>query len=247
MSKTAFIFAAGLGTRLKPLTDTMPKALVPYKGEAMLKTLILKLKAAGFERIIINVHHFADMIEKFVYDNNSFGLEILFSDERDLLRDTGGGIKHLAKFFKENDKPFLVHNCDIISNMDLKTFYEQHLDDDSLASLVVNKRESSRYLLFDEGMRLNAWININTGEIKSPYPELYTKPISELQESLNQMAFNGIHIISPRIFKHMAQWPEKFSIIDFYLSICKKEPIRSWRAPSEIYFKDIGKIAELNL
>lgn len=243
--RTAFIFAAGLGTRLKPLTDHMPKALVPYHGEPMLKSLILKLKDSGFERIIINIHHFADMIEQYVRQNGSFGLEIILSDERDLLRDTGGGIRHISGLFHEDDTPFLVHNCDIISNIDLRSFYEMHINDSSLATLVVNRRETSRYLLFDDCMKLKAWVNMNTGEVKSPDPKCYIKPSSELLEEFSPRAFNGIHLISPRIFRYMENWPERFSIIDFYLSICEKESVRSWTAPSELYFKDIGKLSSL--
>ncbi len=242
MPRTAFILAAGLGTRLKPLTDNMPKALLPYKGEPLLKSLILKLKNAGFERIIVNVHHHAEMIENYLSRNNNFDVEIIISDEKDLLLDTGGAIKHIASYFdKDEQEPFLVHNCDMVSDIDLRLVYECHIEDDAVSSLIVSKRESSRYLLFDYQMRLCGWVNTKTGEVKSPYPQMNFMPVSELTQRYTALAFNGIHIISPKIFPLMERWGSKFSIIDFYINNAHREIIRSWRAPGKLRFNDVGK------
>src|ERR1035437_430043 len=154
----AMIFAAGLGTRLKPITDNLPKALVPITGKPLLEHTILKLKSAGFDEIIVNIHHFPDQIIDFLKVNNNFGIRIEVSDERDQLLDTGGGIRKAKQFF-DNGEPFLVHNVDILSNVDLAELYNQHLRTNSLATLVVSQRDTFRYLLFDNNLRLNGWIN----------------------------------------------------------------------------------------
>ena len=240
MKRTALIFAAGLGTRLKPLTDTMPKALVPYKGVPMLESLILKLKDAGFTRIVINIHHFADMIEDFVKANDSFGMEILFSDERDLLRDTGGGLRHAGKLLSSSG-PVLIHNVDIISDIDLNLFYKKAIDqnEDTVATLLVSDRKSSRHLLFEkeeETIRLKGWMNVDTGLIKSPFG------ISDPSDYI-QMAFSGIHIVMPQIFSLIKDMPEKFPIMDFYLSIAAEYRISGIVAHDGCTIKDIGKIS----
>jgi len=135
----AMIFAAGLGSRLKPLTDTMPKALVPVAGRPMLEHVILKLKASGFTEIVINIHHFGEQIIDFLKANNDFGLTLHISDERDLLLDTGGGIRKARRFFENSDEPFLVHNVDILSDMNLKELYDFHLRNGSVATLLAVK------------------------------------------------------------------------------------------------------------
>jgi len=162
----AMIFAAGLGSRLKPLTDTMPKALVPVAGRPMLEHVILKLKAFGFTEIVINIHHFGEQILEFLKVNDNFGLTIHISDERDVLLDTGGGIRKASSFFENSDEPFLVHNVDILSNVDLKELYDYHLQTDGLATLLVSQRKTSRYLLLDAEKRLCGWINKDTGQVK---------------------------------------------------------------------------------
>lgn len=149
----AMIFAAGLGTRLKPLTDHMPKALVPVAGRPMLEHVILKLKKAGFTELVINIHHFGEQIIDFLKANQNFGLTIHISDERDKLLDTGGGIKKAATFFTGTE-PFLVHNVDILSNADLKEVYDFHRKSQNQATLLVSPRKTSRYLLFDTDNRL---------------------------------------------------------------------------------------------
>ena len=227
----AMIFAAGLGTRLKPLTDTMPKALVPYHGVPMLERVVGVLKDGGFDDIVVNVHHFADQIDAFIAEHNQFGIRVRTSDERDLLRETGGGIRHAAHLFNQNE-PVLLHNVDIESNLDYSKLLSFHNNGD-IATLIVSQRDTSRYLLFDRENRLVGWTNVSTGEVKTPYSNL---DISECRK----YAFSGIHIISPSIFPLMKDWPEKFSIIDFYLSICKDFQIKGFPVEN-LVVKDLGK------
>jgi NDP-sugar pyrophosphorylase family protein len=234
----AMIFAAGLGTRLKPLTDTIPKALVPVAGRPLLEHVILKLKSLGVGNILINVHHFPGQIIEFVRSRQSFGIRIAFSDESACLLDTGGGIKKAAPFF-DDGKPFFVHNVDILSDIDLSAMYEAHLQTKAVATLFVEERTTSRYLLFDEDRRLRAWINETTGE---------TKPVGEPLPlaGYHKYAFNGIHVISPALFSRMNALPEKFSIIDFYLSIAKNADIRAFTSPGSQTL-DVGKMDSLRL
>lgn len=228
----AMIFAAGLGSRLKPLTDTTPKALLPIAGKPMLEHIILKLKAAGFDEIVINIHHLGRQILDFLGTRDNFGMKIYISDEQDYLLDTGGGIKKAACFL-EGDEPFLVHNVDILSNVDVRKLYDTHLQTKSLATLLVSKRDTSRYLLFNKEKKLCGWRNRETGEVKSFYP--YFDP-----EQHTEYAFGGIHVISPEIFHWMEEWTGKFSIINFYLSICAKTTIQAFPA-ANLRLLDIGK------
>lgn len=232
----ALIFAAGLGTRLKPLTNNMPKAMVPIAGKPLIEHVILKLKQAGFDEIIINVHHFADQIISFVKENNSFGVRIEFSDEKDQLLETGGGIKKAAHFF-DDEKPFLVHNVDILSDIDLNAMYNTHIKKGSIATLLVSERKTSRYLLFNKEMRLEGWVNEKTGE---------TKPLNKkiVPEDYHKLAFSGIHILSPTIFSEMKEWDGKFSIIDFYLSISEHKSILAYKAEN-LKMVDVGKLGSL--
>jgi len=232
----AMIFAAGLGTRLKPLTDTLPKALVPIAGKPLLEHVILKLKVAGFTEIIVNVHHFPDQIIDFLKAKDNFGIRIEVSDERDYLLDTGGGIRKTAWFF-DDGKPFLVHNVDILSNVNLTTLYNQHLRTNSLATLVVSKRDTFRYLLFNDDLRLNGWINEKTGETKPigiSKPELYTK-----------LAFSGIQVLSPQIFDLMKGLESKFPIMDFYLNSAANQVINGF-VPINYRMLDVGKLNVLD-
>lgn len=205
------IFAAGLGTRLKPLTDNMPKALVTIEGKPLLQYTIERLSAAGFNEIIINIHHFGQQIIDFVEANNSFGIRIEFSDEREQLLDTGGGIKKAAWFF-DDKRPFMVHNVDILSNIDLKEVMLHHQNSNVAATLVCSERETNRYLLFNEQNHLRGWINKKTGETKSPFTGF--KPAN-----YTELAFSGIQVLHPSIFREMDSFPDRFSIIDFYLSL----------------------------
>lgn len=228
----AMIFAAGLGSRLKPLTDTTPKALLPIAGKPMLEHVILKLKAAGFDDLVINIHHLGNQILDFLASRNNFGLQIHISDERDYLLDTGGGIKKAASYL-QGTEPFLVHNVDILSNVDVRKLYDTHVQTQALATLLVSKRNTARYLLFNQEDKLCGWRNHETGEVKSYYP--YFDP-----EQHNEYAFAGIHVLSPEIFDWMEEWTGKFSIINFYLSICAKTAIQAYPAEN-LRLLDIGK------
>lgn len=229
----AMIFAAGLGTRLRPFTENLPKALVPIGGKPMLEHVILRLKAAGFTHLVINVHHFAQKIIGFLEEKQYFGLAVDISDEREKLLDTGGGIRKAARYFREGE-PVLVHNVDILSDLDLPAFYDAHKKSSALASLLVSKRDTSRYLLFDDKNKLCGWENKKTGEIKSPYPGL-------CPENFEAYAFGGIHMISPGLLELMQDQEEKFSIIDFYLSLARREKIEAFPAGADLFWMDLGK------
>ena len=227
----AMIFAAGLGTRLKPLTDHMPKALVPVAGKPMLEHVIQKLIAAGCDEIVINVHHFADQIIDFVKANNNFGITIHISDETDMLLDTGGGIKKASSFFNE---PFLIHNVDILSNVDLKSLYEYHLTSGNDATLLVSPRKTVRYLLFNEGNQLCGWVNKDTLQTK-PEGFVYQPEVQK------EYAFSGIHIVSPSLFNYMGEnWTGKFPIMDFYLQTCQEAKLGGY-VKKDLQLIDIGK------
>ena len=231
----AMIFAAGLGSRLKPLTDTMPKALVPVAGCPMLEHVILKLKASGFTEIVINIHHFGEQIIDFLKTNNDFGLTIHISDERDRLLDTGGGIRKAHLFFENSGEPFLVHNVDILSDMNLKELYDFHMQSGSVATLLASRRTTSRYLLFNTERKLRGWINKDTGQVK---PEGF-----HYDESLyREYAFSGIHVFSPAVFRLMEapRWEGKFSIMDFYLATCGQTDYSGYLA-EKLELIDIGK------
>ena len=236
----AMIFAAGLGTRLKPLTDTMPKAMVRVGGEPLIKRVIQNLAVAGVGRIVVNVHHFASQITDYLKANNNFGLDIRISDETDGLLETGGGIKKASSLF-DDSSPILIHNVDILSNVNLKQFYEMASDSEDRgtvdALLLVSWRKTKRYLLFDDDMRLVGWTNIETGEVKSPYPGLDPK-------KCRMYAFAGIHAISPRLLRSMDEWPDKFGIIDFYLKECAAHNIKGY-AKDDLMLMDIGKLDTL--
>ncbi|MBQ8501263.1 MAG: nucleotidyltransferase family protein [Bacteroides sp.] len=236
----AMIFAAGLGTRLRPLTDHIPKALVPVAGQPILQRVILRLKEAGFDDITINIHHFGQQIIDFLHAHDNFGLTVHVSDERGELLDTGGGIRQ-ARTWLDGEEPFIVHNADILTDMDLRAFYHHHLQSRAEATLLVSRRHTSRYLLFDADFRLQGWTNKSTGEVK---PADLTYPDARLQE----LAFGGVHVISPAIFRRMEQagWEGKFSIIPFYLSICRTALIQGYPLPCARWF-DIGKPETLAL
>lgn len=265
------IFAAGLGTRLKPLTDTMPKALVRVGGEPLIKRVIMNLAAAGVDRIVVNVHHFAGQIIDYLKDNDNFGLDIRISDETARLLETGGGIKKAAPLFDPTD-PILIHNVDILSNVDLREFYqiasqsekgkvkseesecgsekgkveneegrgkneESNCCDAVDAVLLVSWRKTKRYLLFNDDMKLVGWTNIETGEVRSPYPELNPK-------ECRMYAFAGIHALSPRLLKMMDEFPDRFGIIDFYLKACATHNIKGY-VKDDLKLMDIGKLDTL--
>ncbi|MCM1107768.1 MAG: nucleotidyltransferase family protein [Clostridium sp.] len=235
----AMIFAAGLGTRLRPLTDTMPKALVPVNGHPLLEIQIRRLIAAGATDIVINVHHFADQIRDYVERNGSFGTNIKFSDETERLLETGGGIKKAVPFLSDDSgvaAPFLVHNVDILSNINLRDFYESGRG--HFATLLVSPRATQRYLLFKDDNRLVGWTNVKTGEVRSPYPELDV-------EACRKYAFAGIHLFSPLLFPEFDAWGDVFSIIDFYLSICHRIPVYG-HCEEQLRLMDVGKLDTLS-
>lgn len=232
----ALVFAAGLGTRLKPLTDSIPKALVPIAGKPLLEHVITKLIAAGCNEIMVNVHHFPEQIIDFLQSKNNFGIRIDISDERELLLDTGGAVRKVAHFFADG-KPFLVHNVDILSNVDLRDLYATHLQNNALATLVVSSRNTFRYLLFDKNDNLKGWVNEKTGE---------TKPSSfVLDKTYSKYAFSGIQVLSPKVFELMKSYGEVFSIMDFYLNNCSDEIIRAY-VPNNYRMIDVGKLDVLD-
>ena len=230
----AMIFAAGMGTRLKPLTDSMPKALVPVGGKPLLQILLDRLKAAGFDEAVINVHHFADQIIDYVQQHPQ-DMDIKISDERELLLETGGGIRHAMRFFNDG-QPFLIHNVDILHNCDLQQFYAECAATAD-ATLLVSSRQTQRYLLFNEENRLVGWTNIKTGEVKTPYEQLDV-------EACRKYAFCGIHVFNPRLIPLMYTWPDKFSIIDFYLAVCSRFDIRGY-VKEDLRMVDVGKLDTL--
>lgn len=241
------IFAAGLGTRLKPLTDMMPKALVSVGGRPLIEHVSLKLKAAGVDEAVVNVHHFADMVEEWV-DNQKI-MKIDVSDEREGLLETGGGVLH-ARPFLEDCGRFLIHNVDILSDLDIGWF-ASCVKDEAIATLLVSDRKTSRYLLFDPlTMRLKGWTNVNTGEVRSPYSDL------DPSECI-RLAFSGIHILSDRVFDILETYAEeknlfeesgmpRFPIMDFYLSVCERYPIFGVKADG-LNLVDVGKLDTIEL
>jgi NDP-sugar pyrophosphorylase family protein len=229
----AMILAAGLGTRLRPLTNDRPKALVEVAGQTMLERALLRLRRFGIREVIVNVHHFADQVEQFLRIRDCFGMRIEISREDELL-DTGGGLRKAAWFFLEPgpefDRPFLVHNVDVLSNIDIARMARFHEEHDALATLAVKDRATSRYLLFDQDGRL-------CGRRAGPdgQPELIrpAKPARAL-------AFSGIHMVSPRIFSRLTE-TEAFSIVSAYLRLAAEgEPVLAFRA-DDYQWRDLGR------
>ena len=240
--RQAMIFAAGLGTRLKPLTDTMPKALVPVGGQPLLDINIRRLMDQGYDRFVVNIHHFAQQIIDYVNEQDYAPL-VHFSDESDQLLETGGGLKKAQMLFRD-DQPILIHNVDILDNVNYDWLARQHQADED-AVLLVSQRKTKRYLLFDNAMHLMGWKNIETGEIKSPYEYVRRTGLSQHGEELNMLAFSGIHSFSPHLFPLMDRFPERFPIIDFYLSVCHRAPIVGLVKP-DLQLMDVGKIETLD-
>lgn len=223
------ILAAGLGTRLKPFTDNHPKALAIVNNKTILQRNIEYLASFGIKDVIINVHHFADQLIDFVKTNNGFGSHISFSDERDEVLETGGGIKKASWFFEKDKEPFIVMNVDVLTDMNLNSMISQHQLNQPLATLAVSSRQTSRYFLFDESNRLCGWRNVKTGEEK----------ISWEAEKYTEKAFSGIHVISPAIFSLM-KMEGKFSMVDVYLQLAKINDIMAFDHTGS-KFIDVGK------
>lgn len=229
----AMILAAGYGTRLKPLTDNKPKALVEIKGIPLIEIVIKRLIHFGFTDIIINLHHFADQLSEFIKLKKNFGINIQFSDESDLLLDTGGGIKKASWFFKDG-KPFLIYNVDILSDIDLGNLYNFHLKNQSLVTLAVSDRDTIRKLGFDSKGLLCEWVNLSSGERK----------ISRQAEGpLQLLAYSGTHVIDPAIFDLITE-EGVFSIMNVYLRLAKAHSVKAYiHEPKHWY--EMGKYQQV--
>lgn len=224
----AFILAAGLGTRLSPLTNHTPKALVPFQGKPLLQLAIEKLASEGVTSFVINVHHFADQVLSFLDKHNNFGFDIVISDETDQLLDTGGAILKAQDMLNETEN-FLVYNVDIMTDFPVSKLIQHHLASNALATLAVQRRETSRYLLFDDTMLLRGWMNTFTNEkitdIDSPFSRKF--------------AFSGIHILNHRVFE-LIEEKGKFSIIHMYLRMKNMERILGYDI-TDYNWRDMGK------
>jgi NDP-sugar pyrophosphorylase family protein len=230
----AMILAAGLGTRLRPLTNDRPKALVEVGGRTLLEITIARLGEFGVREVIVNVHHFADMVIEHLQKNANFGIRIEISRETELL-DTGGGLKQAAWFFLENssgpDEPFILHNVDVISTIDLGRMVQFHNDSHALATLAVQQRETSRYLLFDERMELCGRRAGRDG----------ASDLVRGSGKMQALAFSGVHVISPRIFRQMTE-AGAFSIITSYLRLAGQgEKIPGFHA-DQYQWRDLGRV-----
>ena len=233
----ALIFAAGVGSRLKPWTDSHPKALVDVDGKPMLQHVIEKIVAAGITDIIINVHHFADQIKDFLRAND-FGANIRISDESGLLLETGGGLRKVVDIL--GAEPVLVHNADIMTDFNLHEMIEFHESAHADVTLLTASRETSRYFVFDKKGRLRGWTNVSTGQVR---PEGFN-----ILPDYRLFAFDGVHIVNPEACSLLKKFkgPEKpFSIVDFYIKFCSQLKIRSFELPKGARWFDVGKPATL--
>lgn len=231
----AMVLAAGLGTRLRPLTDERPKALVELDGRTLLEITLTRLRQSGVSDVIINAHHFAEQVVNYLQAHGNFGLHVEVSLEKELL-DTGGGLKKAAHFFAGTDEPFLLHNVDIVSTIDLRKMLAFHIESGALATLAVQERMTSRYLLFDEQMLLCGRRIGEQGELEIARPTQRTLAL----------AFSGIHVISPR-FLSMMNTVGAFSIIPAYLNAASTgERIAGFRA-DDYYWRDLGTAERLKL
>lgn len=241
----AMIFAAGLGTRLQPLTLDRPKALVEVAGKTLLEHTILKLRDAGFNHIVVNIHHFGEQIVRFLDAQQHFGIDIRVSDERGCLLDTGGGLRKAMHLF-DDSAPVLIHNVDIVSRVDVRNVYEQHLCKTTCdATLVINRRDTSRYLLFDDDYQLKGWTNVKTGEVKG-------------EPAANRRAFSGIHVVASGLLPQLDSYVSErfgkgadetdipFPIMDFYIDRCGSCRFEGFELPEATPWVDCGKIESLN-
>jgi NDP-sugar pyrophosphorylase family protein len=234
----AMVLAAGLGTRLRPLTDNRPKALVEVGGRTLLEIALARLSFFGIHEVIVNVHHFADVIVDYLKANKNFGMRIEISREDDVLLDTGGGLKKAAYFFLENsgaaEKPFILHNVDVISTIDLHRMAQFHAEHRALATLAVQERPTTRYLLFDEQLQLCGRKSGRDGQAELVRSSSHPKAL----------AFSGIHVISPRLFSLMTE-EGVFSIIAPYLRLAAQgEKIIAFRS-DEYQWRDLGRLDDV--
>ena len=229
----AMIFAAGLGTRLKDETQNKPKALVEVGGKTLLQRTIKKLKKEGISEIVVNVHHYPDLIKKFIA-NNDFGIPVKISDETNELLETGGGLKKAAPLLHGTD-PVLLYNVDILTDVNLADVIDAHRKSNALVTLVVRDRETQRYFKFDSSKKLVGWVNKKTGEQKIS--------VNENFEEAREMAFSGIHVIQPEAYKLFPD-EKRFSLTDWYLELAKNHIIRGYFDESD-FWMDVGKPDEL--
>jgi len=233
----AMILAAGLGTRLRPLTDDRPKALVEIDGRTLLEITLSRLRSCGVREVVINVYHFPDMIVEYLETNGNFGMRIEVSRE-DVLLDTGGGLKKAAYFFEDSsrpEEPFIVHNVDVLSTIDLRRMVQFHTENQALATLTVQDRKTSRYLLFDDQFHL---CGRRAGSDQEP--ELVRSSLVRSSQQLHALAFSGIHVISPRLLAMLVE-DGAFSVVTSYLRLAAQgEKILAFRA-DEYYWRDLGK------
>lgn len=221
------IFAAGLGTRLRPLTDNCPKAMVKLNGQPLIQHVIGKMKRAGVRRLVVNVHHYASQIEEFLQFNRNFDMDIVISDERDCLLDTGGGLLKARPLFEEG-QPVLIHNVDILSDIDLAQLIRLHCENKHYATMVVNRDPAGRVLKFDAAGILRGWENKATGEQKIADKAFHTA---------DEFSFCGIQVLSPDFLKNMS-YSGVFSIIDEYVAQAAQHPIYMHLHPG--LFRDLG-------
>lgn len=230
----AMILAAGLGTRLRPLTDTRPKALVELNGRTLLEITLERLQGFGVREVIVNVHHFAEMVVEYLRAHDNFGIQVDVSRE-ELLLDTGGGLKQAAEFFLRDgsDEPFIMHNVDVLSAIDLTSMVGFHREHDALATLAVQRRKGSRQLLFDPA-----------GMLCGRRTAGATEEMTRTAEQVEELAFCGVQVLSPRILSRMDE-AASFSIIPTYLRLAGAgEPVLGWRADA-YYWRDLGTEASL--
>ncbi len=224
------ILAAGLGTRLRPLTDNKPKALVAVAGMPLLLHSINKLKAAGVDSIIVNVHHFAEQLIDYV-NNHDFGVPVTISDESGHLLETGGGLKKAEAFFNDG-KSFLLCNVDVLSGTDLKKVIESHAASNALVTLVVKARQTARYFLFDRNLQLCGWKNTKIGEVKTAREATFYYPY----------AFSGIQVVRSEIFPFITE-QGKFSLTEVYLRLAANHEIRAY--VDDAWWFDLGKFEDI--
>lgn len=238
MGQKAMIFAAGLGTRLRPLTDHKPKALVEINGVTMLERVLRRVIDAGCDDIVVNVCHFGEQIIDFLAAKNNFGVKIHISDEREALLDTGGGVL-AARQWLEGDGDILIHNADILTDFNLNSMMEFHAQSGADATLLVKPRNTARYLLFEQD-KMCGWTNVQTGEVK-PQGLVYDA------EKMQALAFGGVHVISGRIFSTLEKYATdpKFSITPFYIDSCRELKIMGYQPVESYQWHDIGKIESL--
>lgn len=234
------VFAAGLGTRLRPLTDSVPKALVELGGVAMLERVLTRMKSCGIGEAVVNVHHFADKVRNFLREHDDFGMRLQISDESGMLLDTGGGVAAAADWLS-GDEPVLLHNADIYTDVDFAEMLMEHEASGADATLLTGHRATSRYLLFDKNMHMHGWTDIRSGRVRPEQLDI---------SGLETMAFGGVHIVSPRLVEDICRYGRDngkivFSITDYYIESCGRMYIKGWCQPAGTNWHDIGTLDKL--